>query len=92
MGELTDAVAREGVRSVERIVPGDPIPYEGPLAKPQARTRRVMARVLQYLAEHERPDDPSPSSRGTCCSASLASRPDVCATCSTRLCGAGTCE
>ncbi len=58
MGELMDAVAREGVRSVERIVPGDPIPYEGPLAKPQARTRRVMARVLQYLAEHERPDGP----------------------------------
>lgn len=37
--------------AVEAVVPGDPIPYEGPCKKPQAKTRETMAAILGYLLE-----------------------------------------
>ena len=41
--------------AVEAVVPGDPIPYEGPCKKPQAKTRETMAAILGYLIENTPP-------------------------------------
>lgn len=51
MGETTEV----GAKSVEAVVPGDPIPFEGPCKKPQVKTRAAMADILQYLLERTAP-------------------------------------
>lgn len=51
MGETTEVNSA----AVEAVVPGDPIPFEGPCKKPQAKTRETMASILWYLVEHTPP-------------------------------------
>jgi len=51
MGERTE----ENSATSETVVPGSPIPFEGPYKKPQAKTRESMANILWYLMEHTLP-------------------------------------
>lgn len=51
MGEATNVNSV----AVEMVVPGQPILYEGPCKKPQAKTRETMANILEYLVEHTPP-------------------------------------